>query len=91
MKDRYSFSKEVKREAHGLANKEFGKHYRTVHHIFPKALARKYNVPAGIVKKIDNAIALTPEEHTWVHEVFDEEDYIFLAIALLGIDEKYFD
>ena len=95
---------------------------KDVHHIFPKSLAKKYNLPSFLVKTDDNAIALEKRTfHLWVHggriginqlvelldnavtelekqidddeiewKGFEEEDYIFLAITLLGIDEYYF-
>ncbi len=94
---------------------------KDVHHIFPKSLAKKYNLPTCLVKTDDNAIALEKDFHSWIHgnrlstaqlaellgdemtewdyqhsdfeiewKGFDEDDYIFLAVAYLGIASEYF-
>jgi len=94
---------------------------KNIHHICPKSLAQKYNLPPDKIRSEDNAIALETDFHNFIHGVrlqkaqlieilgddlsplekeiddseiewcgFDEDDFIFLAIALLGINENYF-
>lgn len=77
---------------------------KDVHHIFPKSLANKYNIPTHLIRRDENAIALERDFHDWIHgkrftsedeeiewKGFDEDDYIFLAVAYLGIAQEYFD
>jgi hypothetical protein len=119
--ERYNFSSEMKIKAHKRAELFNPKKSKDVHHIFPKSLAKKYNLPTFLVKTDDNAIALERDFHSWIHgnrlstaqlaellgdemtewdynhsdseiewKGFDDDDYIFLAVAYLGIAEEYF-
>ncbi len=94
---------------------------KNIHHIVPKSLAQKYNLPPDKVRSEDNAIALETDFHNWIHGVrlpkeelielmdgdiselskqidddeiewkgFDEDDFKFFAIALLGMSEEDF-
>jgi hypothetical protein len=122
--DKYNFSQEMKLKAHKRAELFCPEKSKDVHHIFPKSLAKKYNVPTHLVKKDENAIALERDFHSWIHgdrltreqfirlmkddcfqelfqtemeiddceiewKGFSEDDFKFLAIALLGIPEEY--
>ena len=112
----------MKEKAHKRAELFNPEQSKNVHHIFPKSLANKYNIPTHLIRIDENAIALERDFHDWIHGLrlskeqlidiiggdlseleeslsdceiewkgFDEDDYIFLAIALLGIAEEYFD
>ena len=94
---------------------------KNIHHIVPKSLAQKYNLPPDKIRSEDNAIALETDFHNWIHGVrlpkeelielmdgdiselskqiddneiewkgFDEDDFKFFAIALLGMSEEDF-
>jgi hypothetical protein len=105
-KDRYSFSSDVKNIAFKKA-REFISKPNSVHHICPRSLAKKYNLKREFIVKEENAIALEQDFHDAIHhggkyfdqefkewveiEAFNEEDYIYLAIALLGLSESDFD
>jgi hypothetical protein len=80
----YCFSDQTKKEAVDIATEAGEKPYN-VHHIFPRFYSRKYHLDSRIIKSLDNAIALDRAFHTWIHEVFTEEDYIFLGVSLLGL------
>jgi hypothetical protein len=122
-KEKYSFSNEMKLKAQKKAQFFNPDKPKEVHHIFPKSLAKKYNIPRNLIVQEKNAIALEKNTfHAFIHgkrltkkqlielfgddltdldlsftdeEVewkgFTEDDYIFLAIAYLGIAEEYFD
>lgn len=106
MSKEYAIPSEIKREAEKQA-KEIGVSPNSIHHIFPKSLAKKYNLPHNKIVSPDNAIALEQDFHDAIHnggkffdeeinewgdiDAFDEDDYIFLAIALLGLAESDFD
>ena len=112
----------MKLKAHKKAELFNPEKAKNVHHLCPKSLAQKYNLPPDKIRSEDNAIALETDFHNFIHGVrlpkaqlieilgddlsplekeidddeiewkgFDEDDYIFLAIALLGIAEEYFD
>lgn len=104
MSKEYNLSNKVKAEAQRRA-KDFSPGQRKdVHHIVPKSIAKKYRLPKEVITSIENAIAIEQDTfHAWIHgkklcredEIcdwtgFSEEDFIFLAISLLGIDPKYF-
>ena len=94
---------------------------KNIHHIVPKSLAQKYNLPPDKVRSEENAIALETDFHNFIHGVrlpkaqlieilgddlsplekeiddseiewcgFDEDDFKFFAIALLGMSEEDF-
>ena len=97
---------------------------KNIHHIVPKSLAQKYNLPPDKIRSEDNAIALETDFHNWIHGLrlpkeeliellendvgeldelskqiddneiewkgFDEDDFKFFAIALLGMSEEDF-
>ena len=94
---------------------------KNIHHICPKSLAQKYNLPPDKIRSEENAIALETDFHNWIHGVrlpkeelielmdgdiselskqiddneiewkgFDEDDFKFFAIALLGMSEEDF-
>lgn len=106
MSKEYAIPSEVKREAEKQA-KEIGVNPNSIHHICPCSLAKKYNLPHNKIVSPDNAIALEQDFHDAIHnggkffdeeinewgdiDAFDEDDYIFLAIALLGLSESDFD
>jgi len=91
-KEKYSFSKEVENKAFKKAELFNPKEDKNIHHIVPRSLAKKYGLPSEIITSEDNAIALEIETfHAAIHEVFEEPDYIFLAVALLGLPESAFD
>jgi hypothetical protein len=67
-------------------------------------IAKKYNLPPEIIKSLANCIAIESDFHNWLHGArsckadqecewkgLTEDDLIFLAIAYLGIDPKYFE
>lgn len=85
----YDLSSETRGDALRLA-REAGFKPHNVHHILPKNVARLYRIDTRYVKNPDNAIALENDFHNWIHETYDVEDYIFLAIALLDIPEGDF-
>lgn len=78
------------REANEEA-KEAGFNPDSVHHCVPKSVAKKYRLPHEKIVSLDNAIALEQPFHDWIHNTYEEEDYIFLAQALLGIPEEAFE
>jgi len=106
MSKEYTIPSQMKREAEKEAQ-EIGVSPDSVHHIVPRSLARKYNLPHGKIVSLDNALALEQDFHDAIHhggkffdqltgewdeiDAFEEEDYIFLAVALLGIPESDFD
>ena len=94
---------------------------KNIHHIVPKSLAQKYNLPPDKIRSEENAIALETDFHNWIHGVrlpkeelielmdgdiselskqidddeiewkgFDEDDFKFFAIALLGMSKEDF-
>ena len=94
---------------------------KNIHHIVPKSLAQKYNLPPDKIRSEENAIALETDFHNFIHGVrlpkaqlieilgedisqlekeiddneiewrgFDEDDFKFFAIALLGMSEEDF-
>ena len=87
----YGFSDEVKRWARNNA-KEFdiGEH-KDVHHIVPRSVAKKYRLNKEKIQSKDNAFAINLDWHREIHETFTEDDYIFLAIAVLGFTEEDFE
>jgi hypothetical protein len=105
-KDRYSFSSDIKNITFKKA-REFISKPNSIHHICPRSLAKKYNLKREFVVKEENAIALEQDFHDAIHhggkyfdqefkewveiEAFNEEDYIYLAIALLGLSGEDFD
>jgi len=106
MSKEYAIPSEIKREVEKQA-KEIGVSPNSIHHICPCSLAKKYNLPHNKIVSPDNAIALEQDFHDAIHnggkffdeeinewgdiDAFDEDDYIFLAIALLGLAESDFD
>ncbi|MCK4261237.1 MAG: hypothetical protein KAX49_19850 [Halanaerobiales bacterium] len=55
-----------------------------VDHIVSIWFAKKYGIPSALVKTMDNAIALRPEEHKQKHRDENEKEYFYLAYILLG-------
>jgi hypothetical protein len=106
MSKEYTIPSSMKREAEAQA-RSIGVRPDSTHHICPRSLARKYQLPHNVIVSLDNAIALEQDFHDAIHhggkfvdqetgevveiEAFEEEDYIFLAIALLGLSESDFD
>ena len=119
--ERYNFSNEMKLKAHKKAELFNPEKAKSIHHIVPKSLAQKYNLPPDKIRSEDNAIALETDFHNWIHGVrlpkeelielmdgdiselskqiddneiewkgFDEDDFKFFAIALLGMSEEDF-
>ena len=90
----YGFSDEVKQWAHKNAKDlEVGKE-KNVHHIVPRSVAAKYRLDKTRIKSKDNAIALSSERggfHEEIHETWTENEYIMMAIALLGFTEEDFE
>lgn len=88
----YGFSDEVKNWAH-KNSKGFGDgEKKDVHHIVPRSIARKYRLNKDKITSKDNAIALEMLTfHREVHEIFEEEDFIFLAQVVLGFTEEDFE
>jgi len=98
-KEKYNFSNSIKKEAHRRSKGFNNDQQKDIHHIVAKSIAKKFNLPKEIIASQTNAIALEKDSfHKDIHggfsnefyKGFEEEDYIFLAIALLGIDESYF-
>lgn len=106
-KEKYGFSKEVEKKAYQKAESFSPTEKKNIHHICPCSLAKKFNLPHNKIVSPDNAIALEQDFHDAIHnggkffdeeinewgdiDAFDEDDYIFLAIALLGLAESDFD
>ena len=91
-KKEYGFSDEVKKNAHKRANEIGIRGKKDVHHIVPRSVARKYNLNKSIITSEDNAIALEQNTvHKEIHEVWEESDYITMAITLLGFTEEDFE
>ena len=106
MSKEYTIPSQMKREAEKEAQ-EIGVRPNSVHHIVPRSLARKYNLPHNKIVSLDNAIALEQDFHDAIHhggkffdqltkewveiDAFEEEDYIFLAVVLLGLSGEDFD
>ena len=122
--ERYNFSSEMKIKAHKKAELFNPEKAKNIHHIVPKSLAQKYNLPPDKIRSEDNAIALETDFHNWIHGLrlpkeeliellendvgeldelskqiddneiewkgFDEDDFKFFAIALLGMSEEDF-
>ena len=111
----------MKLKAHKKAELFNPEKAKNIHHIVPKSLAQKYNLPPDKIRSEDNAIALETDFHNWIHGLrlpkeelielmdgdiselskqiddneiewkgFDEDDFKFFAIALLGMSEEYF-
>lgn len=94
------------KEVHHIVAKSVAKRFRLPTHLVKKdenAIALERNLhawihglrltPEQLVALLDQEISelekqIDDEEIEW--KGFDNDDYIFLAIALLGIDEKYF-
>ena len=57
----------MKAKAHKRAELHNPEKSKDVHHIFPKSLSKKYNVPTHLVRKDENAIALERDFHSWIH------------------------
>ncbi len=90
-KEKYGFSKEVEKKAYQKAESFNPTEKKNIHHIVPKALAKKYGLPADVITGEDNAIALEKDTfHAAIHEVYEEADFIYLAVALLGLPESDF-
>ena len=100
----YEFSDGVRNQARRLAKPFTKEKYIECHHLVAKEIAHKYNLRKEIITSIDNCIAIEVDLHHWLHGArfceadrkcdwkgLEEEDYIFLAIAYLGIDPKYFE
>lgn len=106
MSKEYTIPSDMKREAEAQA-RSIGVRPDSVHHICPRSLAKKYNLPKDKIVCLDNALALEQDFHDAIHhggkfidqetgevveiDAFEEEDYIYLAIALLGLSESDFD
>ena len=119
--ERYNFSNEMKLKAYKKAELFNPEKAKNIHHIVPKSLAQKYNLPPDKIRSEDNAIALETDFHNWIHGVrlpkeelielmdgdiselskqiddneiewkgFDEDDFKFFGIALLGMSEEDF-
>jgi len=111
----------MKLKAHKKAELFNPEKAKNVHHLCPKSLAQKYNLPPDKIRSEDNAIALETDFHNFIHGVrlpktqlieilgddlsplekeiddneiewkgFDEDDFKFFAIALLGMSEEDF-
>ena len=114
----------MKLKAHKKAELFNPEKAKNIHHICPKSLAQKYNLPPDKIRSEDNAIALETDFHNWIHGLrlpkeeliellendvgeldelskqiddneiewkgFDEDDFKFFAIALLGMSEEDF-
>lgn len=104
MASEYKFSSGIRKQAIELSKEFTNGNYCECHHIVPKAIAKKYNLPPELINSLLNCIALEPNLHDWLHGArfckadrecdwrgLTEEDFIFLAISLLGIDPKYFE
>ena len=90
-KKEYGFSDEVKKNAHKRANEIGIRGKKDVHHIVPRSVARKYHLDKRIITSEDNAIALEQfTTHKEIHEVWEESDYITMAITLLGFADEDF-
>jgi len=96
MSKEYTIPGDMKRIAEAEARK-IGVNPDSTHHICPVSLARKYRLPHDKIVSRENVIALEQDFHDWIHkgedEVFtgfEEDDYIFLAIALLGLSGEDF-
>lgn len=126
-KEKYSFSNEMKQKAQKRAELFNPQEKKNVHHICPKSLSKKYNLPSSKVTIDLNAIALEIDLHDWLHgkkftklelmrilkdeyneldkefddgkeisdselewEGLDEDDFIFLAQAILGLADEDF-
>lgn len=106
MSKEYTIPGDMKREAEAQA-RSIGVRPDSVHHLCPCSLAKKYNLPKDKIVCLDNALALEQDFHDAIHhggkfvdqetgevveiDAFEEEDYIYLAIALLGLSESDFD
>ena len=90
MSKEYNLPKDVIFRANEEA-KANGIHPDSVHHICPKSVAKKYHLDHSKIRSDENAIALEQPMHDWIHQTYEEEDYIFLAQALLGIPEEAFE
>lgn len=100
-KEKYRFTDEVKKIA--LEN-SLARGKQDVHHIVSRSTATKYNLDSRKIKSQENAIALEQDGlHAWLHgkqlseedvsmewKGLEDSDYIDLAIALLGFEEKDF-
>ena len=111
----------MKLKAHKKAELFNPEKAKNVHHLCPKSLAQKYNLPPDKIRSEENAIALETDFHNFIHGVrlqkaqlieilgddlsplekeidddeiewcgFDEDDFKFFAIALLGMSEEDF-
>ena len=114
----------MKLKAHKKAELFNPEKAKNIHHICPKSLAQKYNLPPDKIRSEENAIALETDFHNWIHGLrlpkeeliellendvgeldelskqiddneiewkgFDEDDFKFFAIALLGMSEEDF-
>ena len=91
-RERYDFPWRIKQKAKKKARKVGVKGKLNVHHIVPKWVAKKYNIPEREIIHPNNAIALEKKTfHPWIHEHFEEQDFIYLAVAYLGIAREYFE
>ncbi len=88
-KEGYKIPTSIKRKAQA-DSLEFGIEADSIHHIVPKDIAKKYHLDRRKIKSADNAIGLEQDFHDWIHENFEEDDYIYLAINLLGFTEEDF-
>lgn len=121
-KEKYSFSNEMKEKAQKRAELFNPHEKKNTHHILPKHLAKKYDLPTALVRNDLNAIALEIDLHDFLHgkhftkdqlarifenelskleleidddeiewQGLEEDDFIFLAQAMLGIAQETFD
>lgn len=76
-KEKYSFSNEMKQKAQKRAELFNPKEKKNVHHICPKSLSKKYDLPSSKVTIDLNAIALEIDFHDWLHgKKFTKEELI---------------
>lgn len=127
-KEKYSFSQEMKDKAQKRAELFNPTEKKNTHHILPRHLGKKYDLPVALIRNDLNAIALEIDLHDWLHgkkftktqlmrilqneynelanelgddgqeikdseiewEGLDEDDFIFLAQAILGLTDEDF-
>jgi len=88
----FSFSGENKKWAFQNSDGFGGRQRKDIHHIVPCSVAKKYHLDKSKITSKENAIALERNTfHKEIHKIFEEDDYIFLAISLLGFEGKDFE
>ncbi|GEM_PF-5781760 len=90
MSKEYNLPKEVRERAMREA-RESGINPDSTHHILAKSVARKYHINPQIIKSDANAISLEQEDHDYIHQTYEEEDFIFVAKIFLGLTDADFE